>query len=259
MRRLLLVLLIFGLGCTPELNNNPVVGDDDDATGDDDDATGDDDDDATGDDDDDGTLGCDDAGAEWIEMSSSVGPDFVGSWYQGELSVAGSTITVIDAAGVEVTFTASVGDLLGELGGPGRVFWFTGGMTAWGTDNLLAIESWRDGLLRLAIGNIATPPPELQDDWGFSVTPDLDGCGEVIRDECGDSLPLPVTVTMPGDDGQVVEALVLPGEEVYAGETTGFQHQGGRVRLDVICPDTPTFEVSWLYAQLIQDVVIGAQ
>ena len=265
MQRLAAVLLLLlGIGCTPALNNTP-SGDDDDATGDDDDATADDDDatadddDATGDDDDDGTMGCDDVGLQLISMSSSAGLDFEGSWYDGELTVIDDTVTVTDAAGVQTTFTTSVTEFMQGLDGPGRVFWYTPGNTAWGSDALLGVESWGDNWVRLALGNIALPPPTLQDAWAFDVELALEGCGELGRGECGDYQPLPITATMPDGGGGMVSAFVLPGETVQPTNMVGFQHLGGIVYQEVLCPDTPSAEFAWIYGQLLEDVVIGLQ
>ncbi len=268
MQRLTAVLLLLlGFGCTPALNNTP-SGDDDDATTDDDDATtddddataddDDDDDDATGDDDDDGTMGCDDVGLQPISMSSSVGLDYEGSWYDGELTVIDDTVTVTNAAGVQTTFTTSLTEYMQGLDGPGRVFWYTPGNTTWGFEALLGIESWGANWVRLAQGNLALPPPALQDAWAFDVELELDGCGELVRGECGDYLPLPMTVTMPDNGGRIVSAYVLPGEIVQIGNT-GFQHLGGLAYEEVICPDTPTVDYAWIYGQMLDDVVIGLQ
>ncbi len=250
MQRLLAVLLLLtGFGCTPALHNTPPA-DDDDATADDDDATADDDD---------ATMGCDDAGDGSVGLWSSEGADFAGTWYDGELSISGDTITVTDATGTQASFSTSTSDWIQGLDGPGRVFWFNGGNTAWGTDAVLAVESFAANWVRLAISNATTPPWALTNEWGFDVQPDLDGCGELVRGECGDYLPLPLMVTLPDTNGGLIEAVVLPGEILQFNESVGFQHLGGHVFEEVICPDVPAVEYGWIFGQLIEGVVIGVQ
>ena len=258
MHRLLLLLLLT-VACTPTLDNEPpATTDDDDATGDDDDdSTGDDDDSTPGDDDDDGTLGCDDIGAT-IALSSSVGVDLVGRWYEGELSWTGDGIMVTDAAGVQTTFWSSQAAFLEPYVGAGRVFWFSGGSTAWGTDNLLAVELYTPWY-RHAHGNGVAPPEELEAGWGLSVRPDLAGCGDPVQGECGPYLPLPALVSTPDGFGGIFQNTLVPGTWVTPSKLVGFYWMGGRVIEEVICPDVSPLEYAWLFTQVLDDPVIGAQ
>ena len=100
----------------------------------------------------------------------------------------------------------------------------------------------------------------MRDEWGFDVQPDLDGCGEWVRGECGEYLPLPPTVTMPdGGGGGGLEALVLPGEILQPTQNIGFQHVGGHVYEEVTCPDMPLAEYAWIHGELIDGVILRVQ
>ena len=259
MRPTHLALLLVSLplvGCPPTLgNDDDDAANDDDATGDDDDVM--DDDDIVDDDDVDADCDSDSAG---LTLSSPIGFDSEGRWYEGDLRLEGDSLIVTQFDGSEVEVRSSLGgSTFAGVQGSGRVFWQTPFNTFAGTDAVLAVEGWSPWF-RAVHANTAVLPESIASEWSFWLSPGAELCGEPRRDECGTSFGLPLTLSMLSiSDGMVYDAELYPGETFFPDGSFAVQHRGGRVWEDVLCPDWPSIDYAWTYYQAFDEVVIGLQ
>ena len=265
----LALCLALGLAGCPGDDDDDDSSDDDDTTAmDDDDTTGDDDDTTIGDDDD--SWGDDDDIAVecgWsegnIELWSSEGIDFEGTWYEGQLAFTSEGISVVTYDGQEVSFTMSDTFMLSNVeDGEGRVFFWNGGATAFGTDAILGFEVWGPSWRRGLVSNQAPVPDALQAEWGVVVEPDRFGCEwEIVESKCGAYAPLPLLVEQQDPlTGMAVSYYMMPGSSVSdASASVSFEHIGGVVNFEIVCPDTPEFEYAWVFTQTIDSILgVGA-
>ena len=260
LRLLLAVVMGLLMGCPPVLNN-PQVGDDDDVGDDydvsDDDDLMDDDDDLVDDDDDDVVGDC--APSEgFMELESSLGFDFEGSWHEGDLFFSPDFVEVFGVDGQNLEFYAP---FLGEVGelldGPGRVYWRTPGNSPWNQDALLAIEVYGPSWTRVVLGRSAVPDDTLSDDFQLWVETDWGGCGDIWETECGFAGGLPLWFESFSFNGGTQSAYLQP-QSSWEGSDSIFFHLGGQYFEEVFCPDMPTEEYGWAWAvQLDDEPVLG--
>jgi hypothetical protein len=256
-RRFLVVLAVFALGCPPTLR----TGDDDDNSDDDDDATGDDD---TGDDDDNGdddTWGDDDdvvevcggAGDPYMPLASDIGWEPIGAWYEGEIGwdAQSQTLTIADASGTEHWFTLPFADYFEQVEGQGRVYWRSSGNAGWSPTAVMAIDSWSSGILA-AFGYSELPDDTLSSDLNLWISPDVETClGSPVFDKCGTWSALAMSVTMVNAWGEEIAAWLPPSQGYDSGaDGVVFYNLGGRYYSEMFCTDFPETEYAWVFARV---------
>ncbi len=237
------------LGCPPSLRN----ADDDDLIDDDDVA---DDDDDLVDDDDDIAVDCA-RSPGFIEMWSSAGASFEGTWFYGDVDIQQGLVTVTDAAGQVTEFSNSFfADSEGFVPGPGAVYWQTPGNAPFNQDAILAIDLWEPMPAKLVLGNMAVPNEELSDAFGVWVEPLRQDCGEPEEVECGVARGLPLFIYAWYPDGSSDEVWLGSGD---ASETEWgvFIHLGGQIFDEVFCPDVPAEEYAWVWGSSYGEPVLG--
>jgi hypothetical protein len=261
MRQLLLLVSALALvACQPSLSNDPVDDDDgadDDDLSDDDDLADDDDfiddddlidDDDDDDDNDDDDWFCGDVGSGDISIGSpTLGFDFEGTWYEGELAFDGSELSLTLDTGEVHTITVSWDEPLWNVQGFGSLFWYSPLNSGWGTDSLLAIDMGTE-IGRVLIGNSTEPPPSLSDVWGLDVVPDTNTCSdELEEDECGVFQALPVQVHEWVEGGPTAVTMVPPDSWIEVGDGYSFVLQRGAYYPEVYCMDFYEWQYSYAY------------